>query len=77
MQLFIRDLAVEDLDAFINQDSDRYGSTDFHDESETVTISIKVKCVTIAEECIVIIYPNNNTAIISVPSDHYFKAEVL
>ena len=77
MQLFIRDLAVEDLDAFINQDSDRYGSTDFHDDSETVTVSIKVKSVNITDSCIVILYPNNNWATISVPSDHYFKIEVM
>lgn len=77
MQLFVRDLCAEDIDIFINQDSDRFALLDFHDDSETVDISIKVKSATVTEDSIAVQYPNDNWAIFSIPSDHYFKVEAM
>lgn len=77
MRLFVRDLIVEDVDRFINQDSDRFGECNYRDESETVDVCIQVKSVNITDFTIVILYPNNNWTTISIPSEHYFKIEVM
>lgn len=77
MRLFVRDLISEDVDHFINQNSDRFAETNYRDDAETVDVCIQVKSVNVSDSCIVILYPNNNWATISIPSEHYFKIEVM
>lgn len=77
MRAAICDLCHDDLDLFLNQDSDIYGSIEKDTSRDTVILSIRIKQITVSDDNIVILYPNNNWAIIPIPSDHYFKIEVM
>ena len=79
MDLFIYDLAVDMVDRFINQDTDRFGritrkESEFHN---TVDLVINVKTVAVDSEHLIIEFPNGNVCAINVPSDHYHKMEIM
>ena len=79
LDLFIYDLDESIIDRFINQDTDRYGrvTREAAEHHRTVDLIINVKTVAIDARYLIIEFPNGNVCKIDVPSNHYYKMEIL
>lgn len=79
MDITIYDLLVDDVDKFINQDTDRFGrvTRKSTDTDRTVDLLINVKGITVSENAIAMTFPNGNIAFVDCPLAHYLKIEVM
>lgn len=78
MDMTIYDLAENQIDKFINQDTDLYGRVvSTHPLEHTVDILVNIKTVAVDGHYIIIEFPNNNICAIPVDSYNYHKIEVM
>ena len=79
MDMEIKDLAVNMIDRFINQDTDRYGRVTRKESqfNNTVDLLFNIKTVAIDDNYIIMEFPNNSVCAINCQSFNYHKIEVL
>lgn len=78
MNIVIRDLAENDIDSFITQDSDIYAKVTHHDTTYAILdLTINVKSVMITKNMVSIRFPNDGILTVQIDSSHYHKIEVI
>lgn len=79
MEIIITDLLENEIDKFINQDTDLYGKVtrSATENNRTVDLVVKVKTFAVDNNHMILEYPNTNIVAISISSCMYHKIEVL
>ena len=79
MEIIITDLLENQIDKFINQDTDVYGKVirSATENNHTVDLVVKVKTFAVDSNHMILEYPNTNVVAISISSCMYHKIEVI
>ena len=78
MEIIITDLLENEIDKFINQDTDLYGKVirSATENNHTVDLVVKVKTFAVDNNHMILEYPNTSIVAISISSCMYHKIEV-
>lgn len=79
MEIIITDLLDNQVDKFINQDTDVYGKVirSATENNRTVDLVIKVKTFAVDNNHMILEYPNTNIVAVAISSCMYHKIEVI
>ena len=79
MEIIITDLLENQVDKFINQDTDIYGKVirSATENNRTVDLVIKVKTFAVDNNHMILEYPNTNIVAVAISSCMYHKIEVI